>query len=44
MDRRTFLECLGVVALAPVLTGSQEASSVGINCKDNAFSLAGATK
>jgi quinol monooxygenase YgiN len=26
MDRRTFLECLGAVALTPVLTGSQEAT------------------
>jgi quinol monooxygenase YgiN len=28
MDRRTFLEYLGGVALTPVLTGSQEASSM----------------
>jgi hypothetical protein len=28
MDRRTFLEYLGAVALTAVLTGSQEASSM----------------
>ena len=28
MDRRTFVEYLGAVALTPVLTGSQEASSM----------------
>jgi hypothetical protein len=28
MDRRTFLEHLGAVALTPVLAGSQEASSM----------------